>query len=248
MSVSRIVTAVSYALARKMDQFITFPTGERARKVMHKFGEKGGIRGIVGAIDCTHVQIVKPKGNQLFYINRKGYHSMNIQAVCNADRCFTSVLAKFPGSAHDSRIFSQSALCADFEAGRKTGILLGDAGYDCKSYLLTPYDNARSRIEGRFNKRHARQRVLIEQAFGCLKSRFHILHGEIRLPSPTKVCAIVVACCVLHNMAIRRNLPNFYNVIDDHQPPEEAARPDQGHGGRSGPVIRDEIARLLMLA
>uniref|UniRef100_A0A914UIY3 Putative nuclease HARBI1 n=1 Tax=Plectus sambesii TaxID=2011161 RepID=A0A914UIY3_9BILA len=133
-----------------------------------------------------------------------------------------------------------------FEQGRKTGILLGDAGYACKHYLLTPYDRARNRAEGRFNKRHAKQRVLIEQAFGCLKRRFHVLHGEIRLPDPAKVCAVVIACCVLHNLATRRSLPDFFDVIDDRQPPEELAHTEELRGGRSGPVLRDEIARMLM--
>uniref|UniRef100_A0A914VQT3 DDE Tnp4 domain-containing protein n=1 Tax=Plectus sambesii TaxID=2011161 RepID=A0A914VQT3_9BILA len=167
-------------------------------------------------------------------------------AVCDADRCFTSVLAKFPGSAHESRIFSQYSLCAAFEQGRKTGILLGDAGYACKHYLLTPYDRARNRAEGRFNKRHAIQRVLIEQAFGCLKRRLHVLHGEIRLPNPAKVCAVVIACCVLHNLATRRSLSDFFDVIDDHQAPEEVAQTEELCGGRSGPVLRDEIALMLM--
>nr|CAH7750834.1 unnamed protein product [Callosobruchus chinensis] len=34
-----------------------------------------------------------------------GYHSINVQATCNADEWFTSVDASWPGSVHDSRIF-----------------------------------------------------------------------------------------------------------------------------------------------
>uniref|UniRef100_A0A914USR7 DDE Tnp4 domain-containing protein n=1 Tax=Plectus sambesii TaxID=2011161 RepID=A0A914USR7_9BILA len=183
-----------------MDNFIVFPTGEKAREVKQKFSEIGGIGGIVGAIDYTHIRIQRPHGNQLFYINHKGYHSLNIQAVC----------------------------------------------YACKPYLLTPYDRARNRAGGRFNKRHTKQRVLIEQAYGCLKRRFHVHHGEIRLSNPAKVCAVVIACCVLHNMVTRRSLPDFFDVIDNSQLPEEVVQTEELRGGRSGPVLRDEIARMLM--
>nr|CAH7769682.1 unnamed protein product [Callosobruchus chinensis] len=38
------------------------------------------------------------------YINRKAYHSINVQATYNAYEWFTSVDASWPGSVHDSRI------------------------------------------------------------------------------------------------------------------------------------------------
>lgn len=40
----------------------------------------------VGCIDCTHIAIVPPKTEdeiypELAYVNRKGYHSINVQLV-----------------------------------------------------------------------------------------------------------------------------------------------------------------------
>lgn len=45
-----------------------------------------GFPGVIGAIDCTHVAIVPPKTNdpvypEHMYINRKRYHSINVQLV-----------------------------------------------------------------------------------------------------------------------------------------------------------------------
>ncbi|CAB3986138.1 Hypothetical predicted protein, partial [Paramuricea clavata] len=42
------------------------------------------------------------------------------------------------GSVHDARIFDNSRICAQFERGDIQGILLGDNGYPCRQYLMTP--------------------------------------------------------------------------------------------------------------
>ncbi|KAJ1210955.1 hypothetical protein NDU88_006317 [Pleurodeles waltl] len=45
--------------------------------------------------------------------------------------------------------------------------------------------------------------------FGLLKARFRCLHvtGGSLYYSPKKVCQIIVACCMLHNLALRRRVP-----------------------------------------
>ncbi|KAJ1121649.1 hypothetical protein NDU88_000169 [Pleurodeles waltl] len=50
---------------------------------------------------------------------------------------------------------------------------------------------------------------MIERTFGLLKARFRCLHmtGGSLFYSPKKVCQIIVACCMLHNLALRRQMP-----------------------------------------
>ncbi|KAJ1125331.1 hypothetical protein NDU88_003763 [Pleurodeles waltl] len=84
-----------------------------------------------------------------------------------------------------------------------------DSGYPNRSWLLTPVRNPRTRAEKRYNEAHGRTRRIIERTFGLLKARFRCLHmtGGSLFYSPKKVCQIIVACCMLHNLALRRQVP-----------------------------------------
>lgn len=60
-------------------QYIRWPTEEEAMESARIFEQKKGFPGIIGAIDGTHIKIAAPKENQDSYINRKGYHSIQLQ-------------------------------------------------------------------------------------------------------------------------------------------------------------------------
>jgi len=46
---------------------------------MRKFKEASGFPNTIGVIDGTHIRIEAPKKNPIDYINRKGYHSIQLQ-------------------------------------------------------------------------------------------------------------------------------------------------------------------------
>lgn len=74
--------------------------------------------GIVGAIDGCQITINSPAGiDAELFRNKKGYFSINVQAVCDWDMSFTNIVARWYGSAHDSRVFEDSHLYADLENG-----------------------------------------------------------------------------------------------------------------------------------
>ena len=56
--------------------------------------------------------------------------------------------------------------------GEFEGILLGDGGYPCLPYLLTPYSEPGTEAEEAFNGALNSTRARIEMVFGQLKSRF----------------------------------------------------------------------------
>ncbi|XP_022101697.1 putative nuclease HARBI1 [Acanthaster planci] len=79
-----------------------------------------GFPGVVDAIDCTYVRLYgAPLGNdEPLYVNRKGYHSINVPVVCDASFKMTNVVARWPGSTHDSAILHGSRPGEMFETGR----------------------------------------------------------------------------------------------------------------------------------
>ncbi|KYM95699.1 Putative nuclease HARBI1, partial [Cyphomyrmex costatus] len=140
-TVSRIVAKVSEAIAAHLPHFVRFP--DRMEDLQTEFYNIAHFPQVVGCIDCTHIRIKCPnKERAMLYMNRKGFYSMNVQVVCDAQRRILDIVARWRGSAHDSRILDSSRLKAEM-----TGILLGDASYPCRPYLLTPFLNPQTVIE-----------------------------------------------------------------------------------------------------
>ena len=120
---------------------------------------------------------------------------------------YTNVVARWPGSTHDSHVVRTSNICTHLQINHRSlddGVFLGDSGYACSPFLMTPYTSARNAAQEAYA--HAKTRVVIEQTFGRWKRRFHVLHSEIRM-APEKVCMIVGACAELHNIALQLHEP-----------------------------------------
>ena len=152
---------------------------------------------------------------------------------------FTNVVARWPGSTHDSHVFRTSNICNYLQNSHRSlddGVLLGDSGYACGPFLMTSYTMSRNAAQEVYNDAHAKTRVVIEQTFGRWKRRFHVLHEEIRM-SPEKVCMIVGACAVLHNITVRLREPMEDEEVD------ELADVDPDHGPQQGLSLRDHICR-----
>ncbi|XP_046584320.1 putative nuclease HARBI1 [Haliotis rubra] len=209
-TVSRIVRDVIDSLVARRNIYISWPTNNRhIRQIEDGFFVTGGFPKVIGCVDGTHIRIQAPSRDEPAYVNRKGYHSINAQAVCDHEGKFTNICAKWPGAAHDSHIFRTSSLCALMErthASISDGFILGDNGYPCRPFLLTPYLNPQGRQQHRYNDSLCATRVTIERTFGRWKRRFHVFHSEVRM-TPSRVCRIAVACAVLHNIAISMGEP-----------------------------------------
>ncbi|KAJ8909604.1 hypothetical protein NQ315_003714 [Exocentrus adspersus] len=115
-SVSRCIQELTEALNNEdiFNQIVQFPrTFEELAEIRLGFYRQYHIPGIIGAIDCTHVAIIAPPLNdenypEYVYINRKRYHSLNVQLICDHNMRILNVNSRFPGSSHDSYIWQMS--------------------------------------------------------------------------------------------------------------------------------------------
>ena len=170
----RVVKQMMKALAQLAPHFIKWPTPDsaNAREIETAFHQMCRFPGVIGAIDGTLIEIHPFKNNKdLYYNGRKKMFCYNIQAVCDHRMLFTDVVFGWFGSCHDSRLLRNSVLYVQAEDNEtrdnlfgRMNYLLGDGGYPCLSWLITPYRGAglsASQIE--FNARLSAARVVIER-------------------------------------------------------------------------------------
>lgn len=245
-SVSRCVNAVSTALCRRASTYIKFAADEASqRHVIGQFHDIAGFPNVLGCVDGTQIPILAPRVNEYVYVCRKGYHSLNVQGVCDAELRFTNIVAKYPGSSHDSFIWKNSSVCLYLQQMTVTGgWLLGDSGYPLSDCLMTPLNNATSVAEQRYNRAHVKTRNTIERAFGLLKMRFRCLHRTGGcLQSPPSTCAkIITACAVLHNICIDKAVPapEEDNTVTDTPDVTDDAT-DTVSGNTTGARLRQQL-------
>ncbi|KAJ1202367.1 hypothetical protein NDU88_006167 [Pleurodeles waltl] len=222
-SFSAFLPKVLDAIIRLTPHHICFPiTLHKQQETKQGFYAISGFPHVLGAIDCTHVCLVPPAATEHLYRNRKHTHSINVQAIVDHQALITNIVAKYPGSVHDSYIFRHCTINQHFQDGRYgNGLLVADQGYGIQPWIMTPFGNPSTAAERAYNEAHRRTRSIVERTFGILKSRFRCLDitGGSLLYSPEMVCRIILTCAILHNICIRRNIPLL--EPESHMPEEE---------------------------
>ncbi|XP_030033898.2 uncharacterized protein LOC115450068 isoform X3 [Manduca sexta] len=199
---SRIVKRVSSAIVKLKDKYIHMPTAEDIEMCQKEFCSVANFPTIIGCIDCTHVRITSPGNNCDAYKNKRAYFSLNVQTVVDSKLRIRHVVAHSPGSTSDARVFEDSVLSQEFEAGEYgKACLLGDSAYPLKKYLLTPYLEPTTEVRKRYNKSHSETRKVVETLYSMLKKRFPALAVGLRINLQTAV-DMITACCILHNICV----------------------------------------------
>ncbi|XP_038649471.1 putative nuclease HARBI1 [Scyliorhinus canicula] len=156
---------------------------------------------VQGVIDCTHVALRAPWHQAVNYVNLNGFHSLNVQLVCDHTLL---ICARFPECERllhcqplsEHRHLSVSAEAAGL-APRGQGLPTEDVSDDTC---------AEASAETRYNETHAATRTFVEQNIEMPKVRFQCLDwsGGVLQFNLQRVLCIVVACCALHNLPLQR--------------------------------------------
>ncbi|KAJ8910059.1 hypothetical protein NQ315_013314 [Exocentrus adspersus] len=253
-SVSRSIEEVTLALNRPeiFNQWVRFPNNfEELNAIRLRYSRIGSFNTMnsLESLDASTVHMwlffrqklmtQSPVYPEHLYVNRKGYHSINVQLIADSNLKIINVCARYPGSTNDAFIWMNSNVQTLLQnlhgAGHNNYFLLGDSGYPLRSWLLTPLEQEPlpNTPEHRYNMAHKSTRSVIERVNGLLKMRFRccLKHRVLHYVA----CKIINACVVLHNLCIEHGVP---------EPEEEDLDPVDLNLGVGNINIENEFGRI----
>ena len=207
-----IIMRVTDAIIEYKDQFVYLPSREEMRKTADKMLLKYKLPNFALAIDGIHLRLGgKPHGipdhhTQQHYFCRKQFYSINCQVTSN-DLYICDLDMRWPGKAHDSRIYTRSDVKQWLEH-QVSFTAAADTAYPQSRVLVKPFkqnemanDERRKRL---FNKRLSGLRTAMsENIFGRWCRRFPIIKDlRTHLPQSQKT---VLATAILQNIAVQWN-------------------------------------------
>jgi hypothetical protein len=125
---SASVQAVTYSLLRLVPRHVRFHSRDEMGATQDNFFRSFRNPQVAGVVDGTLIPILTPHVDGHVYICRKGYAAVNCQVVCDHQGIILDVVARWPGSTHDSFVFRESSIGRLAAASRGEWRLLGDSG------------------------------------------------------------------------------------------------------------------------
>ena len=217
-TVSNIISETCQAIYDQLrKKYLCTPSSQEDwLEIAKNFEESWNLPHVIGAIDGKHIRMQCPKYSGTQYYNYKGFFSLVLMAICDANYCFTIFDVGQFGSNNDSGVLANSTMGMAFEnnslnipecteinenTGKVPYYLVGDEIFPLKTWLMRPYPGtalANDEEMKIFNYRQSRARRVIENAFGILSARWRIFHKPI-IATVKNVENYTLCCLALHN-------------------------------------------------
>ncbi|XP_052799495.1 putative nuclease HARBI1 [Mya arenaria] len=199
------------------------------RRVKSEFSNIAGFPGVIGCVDGSLVRLIKPSPDQeRGFINRKGFPSINVMAVCDAKE--NSHLSMRSGMDQLTiALYSEyphlDATWRETTGVWKMGLFLETAELQIPTKRQTSIGGS------------------AEQG-NLLSVRYDVGRGDLEFSmerkTPAKASEVIVACAALHNIAIMLQEPDVPDADND-----DGADAQIPYTGReTGFLVRDHLAQV----
>ncbi|XP_060808111.1 uncharacterized protein LOC132903550 [Amyelois transitella] len=149
-TISLFIPEVCDAIYNVLKDYMRIPGSEDWKRIEHGFRTKWNFPGCVGALDGKHINIFAPDDTSDYY-NYKGAHSIILLALVDDDYCFSYVNVGTNGRASDGGVYQKSNLAQALENNSLNfpdqSVIVADAAFPLKSYLMKPYRTTPTRKE-----------------------------------------------------------------------------------------------------
>jgi hypothetical protein len=232
-TISKLVKEVCEAIVLEFkDEVLKCPTtSDGWRPLTDRFASRWNLPHACGALDGKHVAIKKPFDSGSMYHNYKGFFSIVLMALVDADYKFIWVDIGGMGHMSDAQIFNVSEL-REFLETCQIGLpkpdrlphddkdtayyIVGDDAFALQTWLMKPFSTKHLTHDQRiFNYRLSRARRVVENAFGIMAQRWQVLLTTMQ-QTPTTTRTITECCVILHNW-LRIKKPSLSNDCLDRE-------------------------------
>ena len=195
-------------------------TSEGWKEIAASFSSRWNFHHVLVALDGNHIRIRSPANGGPQIYNYKGYHSIVLLALVDANYRFTWVQVGAQGAASDAQLWNESTL-RDAVITNSIDIpqqeplpgddrhipnfIFGDSAFALNEWMMKPFAEASlEQDEQVFDYRLSRARRCVENAFGILANRCGCLLTTLR-QEPQNV-EIMVNACITHYNILRSQL------------------------------------------
>lgn len=201
---------------------LLWPSKEELPEIKRKFEKIRGLPNCCGAIGTTRITMLLTSSDPEAgcWLDRRGKHSMVLQAIVDPDLKFRSVVTGWPGKMSDASVLRSSSLFKQCQRGERLDAngqkmflssgetelreyIIGDTAYPLLPWLLTPYQGGRLReAKADFNGRLVATHFVAHKALARLKEAWRMMRGDLWRPDKHRLPRLILVCCILHNIVI----------------------------------------------
>ena len=214
-SISKVIIQVcEVIIAEYAEEMVPCPTtAEQWKEISNVFSNRWNFQHCLGALDGKHIKIQCPKGGGSLYYNYKGFHSLILMALVDADYRFIWVDVGSNGSAGDAQVFNGGQLRQAIVTGslnfpppdalpnddkEMPYFIIGDDAFALQKWMMKPFSLRNlTKSQRIYNYILSRARRIVEN-----------------------VTTITLTCVTLHNLLRNKSKSNVIiedQEDDDHQ-------------------------------